>query len=144
MTNTDILFICLGVIMAIFLVIVFIFDSKKRKEMAPILQAMEEEALNREAEIITAHVEVVDMACGVNMIGSPSYKQPKTIKQFSLIFKDDNGKIIQVNVSEEYYLEFDIGMTGILTLIDGQLSSFELDAEDEQETSNEKEENIHT
>ena len=84
----------------------------------------EEKRLNDEGDIVEMHAEVVDMVCGVNTIG---HKEPKTLKRFSVTFKLDDGELMSLSVPEVFYTGFDIGLKGTLTLIDGQLSSFELD-----------------
>ena len=77
------------------------------------------------------HCEVADMICGVSMVGHQGYKQPKAEKQFIIKFKNDSGDIFDVAVSEEMYDGFDKGLVGTLTLIDGNVSSFEPDIETE-------------
>lgn len=86
----------------------------------------EEERLNDEGDILEAHAEVVDMKCSVNMVG---HKEPKTVKSFVVAFELDDGEIMSVSVPEVFYEGFDIGLKGTLTLVDGQLKSFELDEE---------------
>ena len=86
----------------------------------------EEERLNDEGDILEAHAEVVDMKCSVNMVG---HKEPKTIKSFVVTFELDDGEIMSVSVPEVFYEGFDIGLKGTLTLVDGQLKSFEPDEE---------------
>ncbi len=132
---TDTWLICgiiIGVILAVFIPII-IWDLKKNTKFLTKEQkrALEDEQLNAEGEIITTHAEVVDMACGVNTIGYQAYKQPKAVKYFVIKFKNDNGDFLNVFVSEEMYQEFDIGFSGMLTLIDGNLDSFVPDNTDE-------------
>ena len=98
--------------------------KNKDKYKAEVYEA-EEKILADEGEIITVHAEVVDMSCGVNTVGYQAYKQPKAVKHFIITFKCDDGEIRHVNLSEEMYDGFDIGLVGVLTLVDGQLSSFE-------------------
>lgn len=88
----------------------------------------EEKRLNDEGDIVEMHAEVVDMVCGVNTIG---HKEPKALKRFSVTFKLDDGEVMSLSVPEVFYTGFDIGLKGTLTLIDGQLSSFELDEDHE-------------
>ncbi len=125
-----------GILLAILLAVgipMIIIDFKKNKDKYVItkeqMRAWEDERLDDEGEIITFHAEVVDMACGVNMIGYQAYKQPKAVKQFIISFKNDDGEILHLPVSEEIYEGFDCGLTGTLTLIDGRLDSFEPDSE---------------
>jgi hypothetical protein len=88
----------------------------------------EEKRLNDEGDIVEMHAEVVDMVCGVNTVG---HKEPKALKRFSVTFKVDDGELMSLSVPEVFYTGFDIGLKGTLTLIDGQLSSFELDEDHE-------------
>lgn len=88
----------------------------------------EEKRLNDEGDIVEMHAEVVDMVCGVNTIG---HKEPKALKRFVVTFKLDDGELMSLSVPEVFYTGFDIGLKGTLTLIDGQLSSFELDEDHE-------------
>ena len=130
MTETEKLLLWGGI--AIFVIITFgiivgILDYRKNKDKyltKEQYRELEEACLNDEGEITTAHAEVIDLECGVTTIG---YQQPKAVKHFIIHFKYDNGDIIKIPVNEEMYHGFDIGLAGTLTLIDGQLNSFELD-----------------
>ena len=109
---------------------IIIRDFKKNKEKQPTKEELlesEEERLNDEGEVVTVHAEVVDMNCGVNMVG---HKEPKTVKHFVIDFNCEDGEVRQVYVPEAFYEGFDVGLTGMLTLVDGQLKSFEPDEED--------------
>ena len=126
MTETEKLLLLGGI--AIFVIIIIgILDYRKNKDKyltKEQYRELEEARLNDEGEITTAHAEVIDLECGVTTIG---YQQPKAVKHFIIHFKYDNGDIIKIPVNEEMYHGFDIGLAGTLTLIDGQLNSFELD-----------------
>lgn len=120
-----------GIFIAVMIIIFIPFiirDYKKNKDkyvMTPEKKRkMEEEILNREAEIVTFDAEIANMICGTGMVGS--YRLPKSVKTFLIIFKKDNEDIVEVPVSEEIYLSLEIGMRGSLTLLDGKLDSFEL------------------
>lgn len=71
-----------------------------------------------------ARAEVIDMACGTGMVGG---KTAKSVKWFSVKFEKYDGEIIDVPVDEEMYEGIEIGMRGMLRLVDGKLNSFELD-----------------
>ena len=126
MTETEKLLLLGGI--AIFVIIIMgILDYRKNKDKyltKEQYRELEEARLNDEGEITNAHAEVIDLECGVTTIG---YQQPKAVKHFIIHFKYDNGDIIKIPVNEEMYRGFDIGLAGTLTLIDGQLNSFELD-----------------
>ena len=133
MTETEKLLLWGGI--AIFVIITFgiimgILDYRKNKDKyltKEQYRELEEARLNDEGEIITAHAEVIDLECGVTTIGYQAYKQPKAVKYFIIHFKYDDGNVIKIPVNEEMYEGFDIGLTGTLTLVDGKLTSFELD-----------------
>lgn len=123
-----------GIVIAVILAVgipLIIIDYKKNKDqyvMTPEkLYEMEEEILNREAEIESFDAEIVDMVCGTGMVGS--YRLPKSVKTFLLIFKKSDGEIIDLSVSEEVYLSLEVGMRGRVTLLDGKLDSFELEGD---------------
>lgn len=136
MTSEQQIWLIGGILLAILFAVgipMIIIDFKKNKDKYIItkeqMRAWEDERLDDEGEIITFRAEVVDMACGVKMIGYQAYKQPKAVKQFIISFKNDDGEILRIPVTEEIYEGFDTGLTGTLTLIDGQLDSFEPDNE---------------
>ena len=70
----------------------------------------------------TVRATVIDMACSAEMVGT---KMPKAVRNFVIIFQTEDGEILKINVPEEMYDGFDKGQTGILTLADGDLYSFE-------------------
>ena len=65
------------------------------------------------------------MVCGTGMVGS--YRLPKSVKTFLIVFKNDEGKTLEISVPEEYYLDLSVGQKGVITLVEGNLDSFELD-----------------
>ena len=127
LTLIEILAIVIGVL---FVAAVIIIDQVKNKEKykkeAEQRKIDEDKRLESEGEIVTAHAVVTDMLCGVNMVG---YKTPTTLKQFIVKFKTDDGEILTVSVDEEYYHALEVGMSGSLTLIDGQINEFMPDEE---------------
>ena len=110
-----------------FISIPFIDLIKNKDKYRAEVYEDEEKRLNDEGETVEVHAEVVDMNCGVNTVG---HKEPKTLKQFIITFKLDDGELISLSVPEVFYTGFDIGLKGTLRLIDGQLSSFELEEEE--------------
>lgn len=131
-----------GSIIAVMLAVsipIIVKDVKKNKDKYFIsperMQEMEEERLNREAEIVEFDGEIINMVCGTGTVGS--YRLPKSQKTFLVVFKKDNGEIIDLAVAEEIYLSLEVGMAGKVTLLDGRLDSFEL-FEDDFTTEEEK------
>ena len=110
-------------------ILIFVLDQKINKEkyaaMMKEKEEEEDEEFEREAEIVTVHAEIVDMVCGTGMVGS--YRLPKSSKTFIIKFSADSGEVYELSVPEEYYLELSVGQTGTLTLVEGNLDSFELD-----------------
>ena len=120
-----------GIVIALMLAVAIPFivkDYKKNKDKyindPEKIREMEEEILNREAEIVEFDGEIINMVCGTGTVGS--YRLPKSQKTFLVVFKKDNGEIIDLAVAEEIYLSLEVGMAGKVTLLDGRLDSFEL------------------
>ena len=131
MTSEQALFLAAGMFLLMIGVIVFsvVWDLRKNKDKYKKEEEQRIEALlNEEAEIDTMHVEIVNMICGSGMVGS--YRLPKSTKTFLVVFKDDEGEKFELSVSEDVYLSLEVGMCGLLTLVEGKLDSFELDEEE--------------
>ena len=77
-----------------------------------------------EPEELHVHAKVAKMECATRYVG---IKQPKLVKDFLVFFEDDEGTEYRLLVDEADYCALEEGMTGMLTLIDGQLNGFELD-----------------
>ena len=114
----------MGAFLIIFLVVAF--KTKPSKEE---IMAEEDERLDTEGEIFETHAEVVDMACDTVSVGYQAYKLPRAEKHFYVKFRDDDGQIYDIRVSEEYYFALEKGQSGTLTLLDGKIDSFVLDEE---------------
>ena len=123
--SMDIFAIGMGIMGAILIIFwVVAFKTKPSKEE---IMAEEDERLDAEGEIFETRAEVVDMACDTVSVGYQAYKQPKAEKHFYVKFRDDDGQIYDIRVSEEYYFALEKGQIGTLTLLDGKLDSFVLD-----------------
>ena len=72
---------------------------------------------------VTVNAEVVDQVCYVKTVG---IKTPKTVREFVITFKTENGDFMKFNVPEEMYDGFDKNQKGILTFVDDQLYGFAL------------------
>lgn len=79
-----------------------------------------------EYETVEIHATVVNQSCSAKVVG---IRNPKAIKEFFVYFENDNGKKLELSVPEDVYDGFETGMSGILTLVDGQLYSFIPDSE---------------
>ncbi len=104
------------------------FDLKKNKEKydayAEEIRKKEDEEFEREPETKSFHAEIVDMVCGTGLVGS--YHLPKSQKTFLVVFKNENGELREICVSEDVYISLEVGMRGMLTLLNENLDSFEL------------------
>ena len=85
--------------------------------------ALIDEYFENNGEIVEVRAEVIDMACGTDMVGS---KTAKSVKWFTVKFEKYDGEIIDIPVDEEMYEGIEVGMRGTLRLVDGALNSFEL------------------
>ena len=78
-----------------------------------------------EQEIVKSEmrVSVVDQFCRVEMVG---IRSPKSVEIFTVVFETDEGKSLKFDVLKEIYDGIDVGKRGILTVVNGELYSFEL------------------
>lgn len=67
---------------------------------------------------------VSDMQCTSTFKGT---KYAKNVNAFIIIFTTEDNETLKVNVDEEMYLGFDIGMKGIITFSGDAFYSFEPD-----------------
>ena len=74
---------------------------------------------------INTRATVVDLACWVRMAGS--YKAPKAVQEFAVVFQTEDGEMIKLIIPEEMYHGLEKGQVGIITVRDGELYSFELE-----------------
>ena len=107
-------------------VMAFVIAGIKYKKDHPdgIGAEIEKMFVDPESVTETVRATVIDMACSAEMVGT---KMPKAVRNFVIIFQAENGEILKINVPEEMYDGFDKGQTGILTLADGDLYSFEVE-----------------
>ena len=128
MTTDQILCIAMiifGVVLIVCIVYPF-WDLKKNKEKYDAeAEDYVEKKFAEEAEVEAFQAEIVDMVCGTGMVGS--YHLPKSQKTFLVVFKGEDGRVIELSVPEAYYLELAIGQKGMLTICEGNLDSFELE-----------------
>ncbi len=103
---------------------VIIKEVKKTKMTKEEKDAYYEEYFANEGEITLTYAEVVNLTCGTKVVGS---KSPKCVESYVVTFRDQNGKIFHIDVDREMYDAIDIGMRGLLRLVDGHLNSFEPD-----------------
>ena len=114
----------LGIIgFIVFVIVVGIYNDKYEKEQKAKQAGKPKEDFPEPVELCV-HAKVSKMECATRYVG---IKQPKLIKDFLVFFEDDEGTEYRLLVDEADYCALEEGMTGMLTLIDGQLNGFELD-----------------
>ena len=69
---------------------------------------------------------VTDMQCTSTFRGT---KYAKNVNAFTIIFTTEENEILKINVDEEMYFGFDIGMTGVITFSGDAFYSFKPDEE---------------
>lgn len=80
--------------------------------------------LKQEFETIEIKATVTEQSCCAKLVGT---KTPKAVREFTITFKTDDGQLLKLSVPEEMYDGFEKGQYGLLTIIDGELYSFDLD-----------------
>ena len=122
MTLENIFEIILGIVVLAFIGVV-IFGNKRTKAKKQTDSEIDE-YINSEGEVITTHAEVIDLSCGTKVVGSKSLT---ATEWYVVTFKKDNGEIFELSVDSEMYEGFEVGMSGEVTTVNGQLNSFILD-----------------
>ena len=122
----NIFWIILAVCAVVLLICIpmLIKEIKKTKMTKEEQDAYYEEYFANDGEITLTYAEVVDMACGTKVLGS---KSPKCVESYVVTFRTEKGEILPISVDHEMYDAIDVGMTGMLRLVDGRLNSFEAD-----------------
>lgn len=72
-------------------------------------------------ETVKFRAEIVNLSCRVDMVG---IKTPKTVIIYTVEFKTDEKEIIKLEIPQEMYDGLEIGQSGELTLVEGELYSF--------------------
>ena len=76
------------------------------------------------------HVRVTEQHCRLAAVGMRSFRNVKT---FAVHVRDDFGNERKITLPEELYDAFAVGQVGTLTLVDGEVYSFELDGDSPDE-----------
>ncbi len=115
-----VIFIIAVVAFLVFSVIMYIRQCKrnKLKKETPVTEAPK---IKDEFETVKFHATVVDLFCRTEMTGT---KTPRSVKVFTVVFETDDKKQIKLDVPEEMYDGIEIGQSGEVTLIEGELFSF--------------------
>lgn len=114
--------IFLFLLIATVIVIVAVEKKKLRKKQKDdSASGKTEEIFNPVYETRELVAEVIDMTCSVVSVG---IKNPKTVREFTVCFRDENGGVIKLQVNEEMYDGIEKGQKGLLKIVDGELYSF--------------------
>ena len=120
--------LCLILAFVIFVIALVVFDkmkNKRKKVEQPqnVVDPYSEEIFEQEIVKSEMRVSVVDQFCRVEMVG---IRSPKSVEIFTVVFETDEGKSLKFDVLKEIYDGIDVGQRGILTVVNGELYSFEL------------------
>jgi len=111
------LFILAGVALVVWPAMYIFFHYRKQRKQ------QDEKSTPKPVEV-SEKATVVDLGCWVRTVG---HKTPKTITKFAVVFLTEDGQELKLNIPEEMYHGLEKGQTGIVTLRNGKLYSFELD-----------------
>ena len=115
-------FVFLGVVIFFVLLGVQITKSNKLHKNDPPEKNIKTD-LDYKFTTIQMNATVVDMMCSARVVGQ---KSVKSVEEFFVCFKTENNDIIKLKVLKEMYDGFEIGQTGKLQLVDGELFGFEI------------------
>lgn len=120
--------LCLVSVFVVFVIALVVFDKMKNKckkveQPQNEVDPYSEEIFEQEIVKSEMRVSVVDQFCRVEMVG---IRSPKSVEIFTVVFETDEGKSLKFDVLKEIYDGIDVGKRGILTVVNGELYSFEL------------------
>ena len=115
-------FVFLGVVIFFVLLGVQITKSNKLHKNDPPEKNIKTD-LDYKFTTIEMNATVVDMMCNTRVVGQ---KSVKSVEEFFVCFKTESNDIIKLKVLKEMYDGFEIGQTGKLRLVDGELFGFEI------------------
>ncbi len=87
------------------------------------IKSVEEQLEEADYEEIQIKAKVVERFCSAELVG---IKKPKAEDYYWVVFEGDDGKSYKLRVVEEMYDGFEEGQKGVLTLVEGELYSFEI------------------
>ena len=106
--------ICICAIIIFALYIRKIIKPYKQKEKTESSSSPSE--IKTEFETVKFKAQIVDLRCRVDMVG-------KAVTIYTVEFKTDE-KIIKLDIPQEMYYGLEIGQSGEVTLVEGELYSF--------------------
>jgi hypothetical protein len=117
------IYVICGLLAVAYFVCVVWGAKKARKDYREFLDEHEEEIYPTSFPTVAERMTVVDCYCYVETVGM---KHSKAMKNFVVEFASDDDRRLKLPVSEEMYDGFEIGQCGILTTVEGELFSFDL------------------
>ena len=90
----------------------------------------EQDKLWEEPDIIELRASVVSQRCGVGLVGT---KNVHSVKSFLVTFRTEDGKVVEYDVPEEFYVSVESGQGGILAICNGNLYGFYPDENSKKE-----------
>lgn len=118
---SKIIFFCCCATAVVCTLIAFISIFKNRKTMRAEVERQEEARCNVEFSNQKIRATVLDQTCAVKTMG---IKMPKTITVFTVVFQTEQEEILTFQIPEEMYEGLEIGQSGLLTVVDGELYGF--------------------
>ena len=101
-----------------------VYFARNGKRIRAEVDRKEAKEAEREFATEELRVTVVSQSCRVLTTG---IKNPKAVREFTVMMQKEDGTLFNLPVPEEAYEGFEEGQTGLLTLVEGELYSFELD-----------------
>ena len=130
--NSALIIYCICYIFVIGAVAIFlglvIYLFKNRHSIREEAERQEEARCNIEFYNVEIRASVIDQSCAVKTVG---IKSPKTETVFTVVFQTEQEEILSFQVPEEMYEGLEVGQTGLLTIVDGQLYGFAPDEAEE-------------
>ena len=117
---TEIL-IAIGVILASLILIMIATFAKGYKKTNAKAESVGEERLDNDPITEKMRVTVKAVNCSVK---SGGFRSPELSEEYYITFESEDGEIFSIYVDEGACCGFEEGQAGVLTLVDGQLSSF--------------------
>ena len=123
--NSALIIYCICYIFVIIAVSIFlgcmIYLFKNRHSIREEAERQEEARCNIEFYNVEIRASVIDQSCAVKTVG---IKSPKTKTIFTVVFQTEQEEILTFQVPEEMYEGLEVGQTGLLTVVDGELYGF--------------------
>lgn len=111
-----------GIAFVIFGIVMWIRQYKRDKLRQATEPKVDEHKTEFETESFQA--KVIDLYCRAEMIG---IKTPKSVEIFTVVFESADKNEIKIDVPQEMYDGLELGQSGEVTIVEGELYSFIVD-----------------